>query len=256
MNKGQLLNVLLFFVVIWVTVGTLYFLFILSIKLSEKYHRYLRSRREQKKGAGEVATQTKGEEEYQLVGKSKSYSPPISKEFPTVPSTSSSEKAVENIDTFASELPEQSGNSVAISEEEENELQIDYSDDMEEVDIEQNEREALLIFDESSATEPPHSGGVLVKELARLQQASQKEKLNEEETKAVRETITELQGTDLMEQYNKNNAHFELEGKAIMKVIREVETKGGDTESQSTSTVEQTSAPSEEPEGRPLSYYL
>lgn len=255
MNKEQLLTLLLFFVVIWATVGTVYLLLILTIKLSEKYHRYLRNRREQKKGLPEVVTQSEEREAYQLVGKTKSYSSSISKEFPTLPATSLSEKAAENIDTFASELPEQSGNSVAISEEE-NELQIDYSDDMEEVDLEQNEREALLIFDEPTATEPPHSGGLLVKELARLQQASQKEELDEEETEALRETITELQGTDLMEQYNKNNAHFELEGKAIMKVIREVETKAEDAESQSSSTVEQTSDISEEPEERPLSYYL
>ncbi|MBR8764253.1 hypothetical protein IX335_001480 [Porphyromonas levii] len=278
MNTTTILNTLLILAIVWVSVAILYLVVGLVTHLvtrcrSEiRYNKRLKefdkqSNKETSKEEIESEKSTKKEDALaSLVAKSRPYIPPAtSKEFPTLPATSPSEKGVENIDTFASELPELSGNSDDVSEEE-NELQIDYSDDMEEVDIEQNEREALLIFDEPTATEPSHSGGVLVKELVRLQQASQKEKLDEEEAEAVRETITKLQGTDLMEQYNKNNALFELEGKAIMKGIREVEVKEvereeGEAESQSSFIVEQTSDistsdTSDGEEERPLSYYL
>ncbi|MBR8713883.1 hypothetical protein [Porphyromonas levii] len=252
MNTTTILNTLLILAIVWVSVAILYLIVSLVTHLATRCRSKLRFESEKTTEKEEALTS--------LVGKCRPYIPPAnSNDFPTLPATSSSEKAVENIDTFASELPEQSGDSVAISEEE-NELLIDYSDDMEEVDLEQNEREALLIFDESSATEPPHSGGILVRELARLQQASQKEELDEEETEAVRETITKLQGTDLMEQYNKNFVLFEERNKGLMKVIREVEEKEQNkaTESQTLliNNEESKSSTSDEQEERPLSYYL
>lgn len=250
MNTTQLLNILLAFVVIWISVGTLYFLFIISIKVSEKYHRFIRTKKEKQTPPNNKKVEEKVTEEYQLIGKTK---PRITQEIPEIPSTSPEEKAVENIDRFASETPNLLGDSEEIpveTSEEENELQVDYSDDLEEVDWEQNEREALLIFEES--TEPPHTGGVLVKELVRLQNASQKEELDEEEEVAVRETIRELHGTDYMEQYNKNLAQFTEKGKAIAKVIREENEKQPIVETQ----VLQENENLEEEEEKPLSYYL
>lgn len=253
MNTTTILNTLLILAIVWVSIAILYLIVRLVTHLATRCRSKLRFESEKTTEKEEALTS--------LVGKSRPYIPPAnSNDFPTLPATSSSEKAVENIDTFASELPEQSGDSVAISEEE-NELLIDYSDDMEEVDLEQNEREALLIFDESSATEPPHSGGVLVRELARLQQASQKEELDEEETESVRETIIELQGTDFLEQYKKNWIHIDKESKGILKVIREVEEQGQETESKNSSIINQipdssTSKTSKDEEKKPLSYYL
>lgn len=247
----SILNTLLILAIVWVSMAILYLIVGLVTHLVTKCRFEIRYRK-RKKEFDELSK--KEEAAFSLVGRSRPYIPSSpSNDFPIVPATSSPEKAVENIDTFALELPESLGNSDDVTEED-NELQIDYSDDMEEVDAEQEEREALLIFEESTVPEAPHSGGVLVKELALLQRTSQKEEL-EEEADAVRETITKLQGTDFMEQYKKNMAHFNVESKGIMKLIREVETK--EVESQSSLVVEVATADSSEVvEEHPLSYYL
>lgn len=264
----SILNTLLILAIVWVSMAILYLIVGLVTHLVTKCRSEIRYRKrlkeDNKKATKEIeaANAIKNEEvPFSLVGKSRPYiSPSPSNDFPIVPATSPSEKSVENVDTFVPESPEQSGNSDEVIEED-NELQIDYTDDMEEVDEEQNEREALLIFDEPIAKEPLHSGGVLVKELALLQKTTQKEALDEEEVESVRETIIELQGTDFLEQYKKNWIHIDKESKGILKVIREVEEQGQETESQNSSIINQipdssTSKTSKDEEKKPLSYYL
>lgn len=208
MNTTTILNILLIMSIVWMSVAILYLIVKLVTQLMTRYpskvhdiHRLKELDNLSKNRANEeieAANAIKNEEvPFSLVGKSRPYiSPSPSNDFPIVPATSLSEKSVENVDPFVPESPEQSGNSDEVIEED-YELQIDYTDDMEEVvDEEQNEREALLIFEEPIVKEPLHSGGVLVKELALLQKTTQKEALDEEEVESVRETIIELQGTD------------------------------------------------------------
>lgn len=243
MNTTTILNILLIMSIVWMSVAILYLIVKLVTQLMKRYpskvhdiHRLKELDNLSKNRANEeieAANAIKNEEvPFSLVGKSRPYiSPSPSNDFPIVPATSLSEKSVENVDPFVPESPEQSGNSDEVIEED-YELQIDYTDDMEEVvDEEQNEREALLIFEEPIVKEPLHSGGVLVKELALLQKTTQKEALDEEEVESVRETIIELQGTDFLEQYKKNWIHIDKESKGILKVIREVEEQGQETES-------------------------
>ncbi|MDN4753889.1 hypothetical protein QYZ87_05010 [Porphyromonadaceae bacterium W3.11] len=273
MNTTTILNILLIMSIVWMSVAILYLIVKLVTQLITIYpskvhdiHRLKELDNLSKNRANEeieAANAIKNEEvPLSLVGKSRPYiSPSPSNDFPIVPATSLSEKSVENVDTFVPESPEQSGNSDEVIEED-YELQIDYTDDMEEeVDEEQNEREALLIFEEPIVKEPLHSGGVLVKELALLQKTTQKEALDEEEVESVRETIIELQGTDFLEQYKKNWIHIDKESKGILKVIREVEEQGQETESKNSSIINQipdssTSKTSKDEEKKPLSYYL
>ncbi|MDY3884360.1 hypothetical protein [Porphyromonas somerae] len=272
MNTTTILNILLIMSIVWMSVAILYLIVKLVTQLMTRYpskvhdiHRLKELDNLSKYRANEeieAANAIKNEEvPFSLVGKSRPYiSPSPSNDFPIVPATSPSEKSVENVDTFVPESPEQSGNSDEVIEED-YELQIDYTDDMEEVDEEQNEREALLIFVEPIVKEPLHSGGVLVKELALLQKTTQKEALDEEEVESVRETIIKLQGTDFLEQYKKNWIHIDKESKGILKVIREVEEQGQETASKNSSIINQipdssTSKTSKDEEKKPLSYYL
>ena len=66
---------------------------------------------------------------------------------------------------------------------------------------------------------------------------------------------------DFLEQYKKNWIHIDKESKGILKVIREVEEQGQETESQNSSIINQisdssTSKTSKDEEKKPLSYYL
>ncbi|TFH94116.1 hypothetical protein E4P47_08895 [Porphyromonas levii] len=253
---------LLILAVVWVSVAILYLMTGLLLKVVARcrsdirYKKLLKqlkqSDRQTNADLGKSTERSpasrKDEQLAHLVGKSQPFIP---QEFHSPPLTSPSEKAVENIPTFAPESPEPSGASE--HEVEVEELDVDYSNDMEEVDPEEEEREALLLFDDASATELTPSGGVLVKELARLQGATQKEELEEEEAEAVKATVRALRGTDMLEQLNKNLAHFNETGKAIMKVIREVEEEQLEVEFQQTPMIEERL---EEAEERPLSYYL
>lgn len=258
MNTTALLNTLLILALVWLSVAILYLITGLLLKVVTRcrsdirYKKRLEQPNQQTKGdlgkSIERSPSSRKEEQLtNLVGKSQPFIP---QEFPSSPLTSPAEKAVENIPTFAPETPEVSG----VSEHEmEEEIDVDYSNDMEEVDPEEEEREALLLFDDTSATEPTPSGGVLVKELARLQGATQKEELEDEEAEAVKETVRALRGTDMLEQLNKNLAHFNETSKAIMKVIREVEEESLEAVIQEPPMIEERL---EEAEERPLSYYL
>ncbi|MDN4754831.1 hypothetical protein QYZ87_09940 [Porphyromonadaceae bacterium W3.11] len=262
MNTTTLLNTLLILAVVWLSVAILYLITGLLLKVVARYRSDIRYKKllkqlkhSDRKSDGDLGQRTerspssrKEEQLARLVGKSQPFIP---QEFPSPLLTSPSEKAVENIPIFAPESPEIAG--VSEHEMELEELDVDYSNDMEEVDPEEEEREALLLFDDASATEPSPSGGVLVKELARLQGATQKEELGEEEAEAVKATVRALRGTDMLEQLNKNLAHFNETGKAIMKVIREVEEEQLEVAVQETPMIEEKL---EETEERPLSYYL
>lgn len=260
MNTTALLNTLLILALVWLSVAILYLITGLLLKVVTRcrsdirYKKRLEQPNQQTKGdlgkSIERSPSSRKEEKLtNLVGKSQPFIP---QEFPSSPLTSPAEKAVENIPTFAPESPEVSGASEhkdGVVEE----LDVDYSNDMEEVDPEEEEREALLLFDDASATEPTPLGGVLVKELARLQGATQKEELEKEEAEAVKATVRALRGTNMLEQLNKNLAHFNETSKAIMKVIREVEEESLEVEIQETPMIEERL---EEAEERPLSYYL
>lgn len=109
----SILNSLLILAIVWVSVAILYLIVGLVTHLVTKCRSEIRYRRrlkeDNKKATKEIerAKATKVEETpFSLVGRSRPYIPPSpSNDFPIVPAPSSSEKAVENVDTFALNCP-------------------------------------------------------------------------------------------------------------------------------------------------------
>ena len=189
----------------------------------------------------------------ELVGKSKPF---ISSSFPTVPKSSSSEKADDNPATFAEldgakSIPRDDATEPLEEESEtipeaENEIQVAYT--MEDPDEESILREELQIASEAMPELSPTA--ILARDLSRISQWSkQEDSLTNENEEEVCQTLRTLRGTELMDRLKEYTLQVEEAHRNLFATLRKAEEL---EEEPSSSQVEAEAGV----EDKPLSYYL
>ena len=189
----------------------------------------------------------------EIVGKSKPF---ISSSFPTVPKSSSSEKADDNPATFAEldrdkSTPRDDATEPLEAESEtipdaENEIQVAYT--MEDPDEESILREELQIASEALSELSPTA--ILARDLSRISQWSkQEDSLTNENEEEVCQTLRTLRGTELMDRLKEYTLEVEEAHRNLFATLRKAE------------ELEEEPAPSQVEaeageEDKPLSYYL
>ena len=206
-----------------------------------------------KKKDGQKGKGTIEQAEFVLIGKSRSISPII----PQVPSASSSENSEQNSNNFVPQNSEKKDD----MKEADNEMDIDF--EMERVDEDEIVREELNLSIESTSGEAEMSEqSVLARDLVRLQKwAKNSEEADEEE---VKETVRQLQDSDLLDKYKENIAKMLGEQASLLEKIRKAEEKEEES-AQPAMPSSQNPTPSVsdisdtavgDTDNRPLSYYL
>ena len=189
----------------------------------------------------------------ELVGKSKPF---VSSSFPTVPKSSSSEKAVDNPATFAEldrDKSTQRDDATDPLEEEsetipeaENEIEVAYT--MEDPDEESILREELQISSEALPELSPTA--ILARDLSRISQWSkQEDSLTNENEEEVCQTLRTLRGTELMDRLKEYTLEVEEAHRHLFAALRKAE----ELEEDPSSSQAETEAGVED---KPLSYYL
>ncbi|EHG14956.1 hypothetical protein, partial [Prevotella histicola] len=199
---------------------------------------------------GQKGEGTEDQAEFVLIGKSRSISPII----PQVPSASSSENSEQNSNNFAPQNSEKKED----MKEGDNEMDVDF--EMERVDENEVAREELILPIESTSDETEMSGqSVLARDLVLLQKWAKD--CEEADEKEVKETIRQLQDSDLLDKYKENIAKMQGEQTSLLEKIRKAEEQS----EQQAMLFSQNSIPadssasdtsSDNDDDKPLSYYL
>ena len=254
-----LFSFILVLIIIWMMLGILYFYmryvspYDFIIKKNKKDNEQTKENEATKKKDGQKGKGTIEQDEFVLIGKSRSTSPII----PQIPSVSSSENSEQNSNNFAPQNSEKEED----MKEEDNEIDVDF--EMERVDENEVAREELSLPIEPTSGEAEISGqSVLARDLVRLQKwAKNSEEVDEEE---VKETILQLQDSDLLDKYKENITKMLGEQASLLEKIRKAEEK----EEQSAQPAMPSSQNSTPPvsgisdtavgdaDEKPLSYYL
>lgn len=217
MMETILFSFILVLIIIWMMLGILYFYmryvspYDFIIKKNGKSDEDSKKKEATKKKDGQKGKGTIEQAEFVLIGKSRSTSPII----PQIPSVSSSENSEQNNNNFA---PQNSEKEEEMKED--NEMDIDF--EMERVDEDEIVREELNLSIESSSGEAEISEqSVLARDLVRLQKwAKNSEEADEEE---VKETVRQLQDSDLLDKYKENIAKMLGEQASLLEKIRKAE---------------------------------
>ena len=212
-----LFSFILVLIIIWMMLGILYFYmryvspYDFIIKKNGKSDEDSKKKEATKKKDGQKGKGTIEQAEFVLIGKSRSTSPII----PQIPSVSSSENSEQNNNNFA---PQNSEKKEEMKED--NEMDVDF--EMERVDEDEIVREELNLSIESSSGEAEISEqSVLARDLVRLQKwAKNSEEADEEE---VKETVRQLQDSDLLDKYKENIAKMLGEQASLLEKIRKAE---------------------------------
>ena len=256
MMETILFSFILILIIIWIMLGILYFYmryvspYGILIKKNKKGNEQIKEKEATKEKDGRKGEGTEDQAEFVLIGKSRSISPII----PQVPSASSSEKSEQNSNNFA---PQNSEKKEDIKEED-NEMDVDF--EMERVDENEVAREELILPIESTSDETEMSGqSVLARDLVRLQKWAKN--CEEADEKEVKETIRQLQDSDLLDKYKENIAKMQGEQTSLLEKIRKAEEQS----EQQAMLFSQNSIPadssasdtsSDNDDDKPLSYYL
>ena len=264
-----LLDILLFLGVVWVILGIAY-LWSLFQGLNIKPRKDTEEMKAGKQGESpkpSVSQEQIDSARHILVGRSKPF---ISSSIPEVPAVSPSENSAKNPDTFAGQnsltgqdSTEKSGST---AEEDDNEMDVDYT--MDEPDEDTIAREELeldiggqgesLIVDDSLPEVSPSS--ILARDIIRVNGWHRNDDALDEESEAeVHETLQAIRGTELMEYVKEVALGQEQDHQKLLAAIRKVE----ETELQENDT-KMTSVPETDKENnnegttkeKPLSYYL
>ena len=219
MMETILFSFILVLIIIWMMLGILYFYmryvspYDFIIKKNGKSDEGSKKKEATKKKDGQKGKGTIEQAEFVLIGKSRSTSPII----PQIPSVSSSENSEQNNNNFA---PQNSEKEKEMKED--NEMDIDF--EMERVDEDEIVREELNLSIESTSGEAEISEqSVLARDLVRLQKwAKNSEEADEEE---VKETVLQLQDSDLLDKYKENIAKMLGEQALLLEKIRKAEEK-------------------------------
>ena len=256
MMETILFSFILILIIIWIMLGILYFymryvsLYGILIKKNKKGNEQTKENEATKEKDGQKGEGTEDQAEFVLIGKSRSISPII----PQVPSASSSENSEQNTNNFAPQNSEKKED----MKEEDNEMDVDF--EMERVDENEVAREELILPIESTSDETEMSGqSVLARDLVRLQKWAKN--CEEADEKEVKETIRQLQDSDLLDKYKENIAKMQGEQTSLLEKIRKAEEQS----EQQAMLFSQNSIPadssasdtsSDNDDDKPLSYYL
>ena len=256
MMETILFSFILILIIIWIMLGILYFYmryvspYGILIKKNKKGNEQTKENEATKEKDGQKGEGTEDQAEFVLIGKSRSISPII----PQVPSASSSENSEQNSNNFAPQNSEKKED----MREEDNEMDVDF--EMERVDEDEVAREELILPIESTSDETEMSGqSVLARDLVRLQKWAKN--CEEADEKEVKETIRQLQDSDLLDKYKENIAKMQGEQTSLLEKIRKAEEQS----EQQAMSFSQNSIPadssasdtsSDNDDDKPLSYYL
>lgn len=220
------------------------------IKKNKKGNEQTKEKEATKEKDGQKGEGKEDQAEFVLIGKSRSISPII----PQVPSASSSENSEQNSNNFAPQNSEKKED----MKEEDNEMDVDF--EMERVDEDEVAREELILPIEPTSDETEMSGqSVLARDLVRLQKWAKN--CEEADEKEVKETIRQLQDSDLLDKYKENIAKMQGEQTSLLEKIRKAEEQS----EQQAMLFSQNSIPadssasdtsSDNDDDKPLSYYL
>lgn len=243
-------------IIIWIMLGILYFYmryvspYGILIKKNKKGNEQTKEKEATKEKDGQKGEGKEDQAEFVLIGKSRSISPII----PQVPSASSSENSEQNSNNFAPQNSEKKED----MKEEDNEMDVDF--EMERVDEDEVAREELILPIEPTSDETEMSGqSVLARDLVRLQKWAKN--CEEADEKEVKETIRQLQDSDLLDKYKENIAKMQGEQTSLLEKIRKAEEQS----EQQAMLFSQNSIPadssasdtsSDNDDDKPLSYYL
>ena len=256
MMETILFSFILILIIIWIMLGILYFYmryvspYGILIKKNKKGNEQTKENEATKEKDGQKGEGKEDQAEFVLIGKSRSFSPII----PQVPSASSSENSEQNSNNFTPQNSEKKED----MKEEDNEMDVDF--EMERVDEDEVAREELILPIEPTSDETEMSGqSVLARDLVRLQKwAKNCEEADEKEDK---ETIRQLQDSDLLDKYKENIAKMQGEQTSLLEKIRKAEEQS----EQQAMLFSQNSIPadssasdtsSDNDDDKPLSYYL
>ena len=256
MMETILFSFILILIIIWIMLGILYFYmryvspYGILIKKNKKGNEQTKENEATKEKDGQKGEGTEDQAEFVLIGKSRSISPII----PQVPSASSSENSEQNSNNFAPQNSEKKED----MKERDNEMDVDF--EMERVDENEVAREELILSIESTSDETEMSGqSVLARDLVRLQKWAKN--CEEADEKEVKETIRQLQDSDLLDKYKENIAKMQGEQTSLLEKIRKAEEQS----EQQAMLFSQNSIPadssasdtsSDNDDDKPLSYYL
>lgn len=256
MMETILFSFILILIIIWIMLGILYFYmryvspYGILIKKNKKSNEQTKENEATKEKDGQKGEGTEDQAEFVLIGKSRSISPII----PQVPSASSSENSEQNSNNFAPQNSEKKED----MKEEDNEMDVDF--EMERVEEDEVAREELILPIESTSDETEMSGqSVLARDLVRLQKWAKN--CEEADEKEVKETIRQLQDSDLLDKYKENIAKMQGEQTSLLEKIRKAEEQS----EQQAMLFSQNSIPadssasdtsSDNDDDKPLSYYL
>ena len=253
MMETILFSFILVLIIIWMMLGILYFYmryvspYDFIIKKNGKSDEDSKKKEDGQKGKGTIE-----QAEFVLIGKSRSTSPII----PQIPSVSSSENSEQNNNNFA---PQNSEKEEEMKED--NEMDVDF--EMERVDENEVAREELSLPIESTSGEAEISEqSVLARDLVRLQKwAKNSEEADEGE---VKETVLQLQDSDLLDKYKENIAKMLGEQASLLEKIRKAEEKEEQNAQPAMPSSQNSTPPVSgisdtavgDADDRPLSYYL
>lgn len=251
-----LFSFILVLIIIWMMLGILYFYmryvspYDFIIKKNKKGNEQIKENEATKERDGQKGEGKEDQAEFVLIGKSRSISPII----PQVPSASSSENSEQNSNNFVPQNSEKKDD----MKEGDNEMDVDF--EMERVDENEVAREELILPIEPTSDETEMSGqSVLARDLVRLQKWAKN--CEEADEKDVKETIRQLQDSDLLEKYKENIAKMQGEQTSLLEKIRKAEEQSEQQAMSSSqnsipadSSVSDTS--SDNDDDKPLSYYL
>ena len=256
MMETILFSFILILIIIWIMLGILYFYmryvspYGILIKKNKKGNEQTKENEATKVKDGQKGEGKEDQAEFVLIGKSRSISPII----PQVPSASSSENSEQNSNNFAPQNSEKKED----MKEEDNEMDVDF--EMERVDENEVAREELILPIELTSDETEMSGqSVLARDLVRLQKWAKN--CEEADEKEVKETIRQLQDSDLLDKYKENIAKMQGEQTSLLEKIRKAEEQS----EQQAMSFSQNSIPadssasdtsSDNDDDKPLSYYL
>ena len=256
MMETILFSFILILIIIWIMLGILYFYmryvspYGILIKKNKKGNEQTKENEATKEKDGQKGEGKEAQAEFVLIGKSRSISPII----PQVPSASSSENSEQNSNNFAPQNSEKKED----MKEEDNEMDVDF--EMERVDEDEVAREELILPIEPTSDETEMSGqSVLARDLVRLQKWAKN--CEEADEKEVKETIRQLQDSDLLDKYKENIAKMQGEQTSLLEKIRKAEEQS----EQQAMSFSQNSIPadssasdtsSDNDDDKPLSYYL
>ena len=256
MMETILFSFILILIIIWIMLGILYFYmryvspYGILIKKNKKGNEQTKENEAMKEKDGQKGEGKEDQTEFVLLGKSRS----ISLIIPQVPSASSSENSEQNSNNFAPQNSEKKED----MKEEDNEMDVDF--EMERVDENEVAREELILPIEPTSDETEMSGqSVLARDLVRLQKWAKN--CEEADEKEVKETIRQLQDSDLLDKYKENIAKMQGEQTSLLEKIRKAEEQS----EQQAMLFSQNSIPaassasdtsSDNDDDKPLSYYL